>query len=87
MRQPPSLLETGGHRLLIIMATEAEYGPCLRQRIQPVITGVGPVEAAIGASGRCRIALIMPASRISCSHWALRARSGLNRAPSIRSAA
>jgi adenosylhomocysteine nucleosidase len=50
MRQPPSLLETGGHRLLIIMATEAEYGPCLRQRIQPVITGVGPVEAAIGAS-------------------------------------
>lgn len=50
MRTPPSLLVTGGHRLLIIMATEAEYGPCLRQRIQPVITGVGPVEAAIGAS-------------------------------------
>ncbi|PPD14422.1 MAG: 5'-methylthioadenosine/S-adenosylhomocysteine nucleosidase [Methylobacterium sp.] len=32
------------------MATEAEYGPHLRALIQPVITGVGPVEAAIGAT-------------------------------------
>jgi adenosylhomocysteine nucleosidase len=28
------------------MATEQEYGPELRARIQPLITGVGPVEAA-----------------------------------------
>jgi adenosylhomocysteine nucleosidase len=28
------------------MATEQEYGPELKQRIHPLITGVGPVEAA-----------------------------------------
>lgn len=49
-RAMPALLETGGLRFLVIMATEAEYGPALRQRIRPVITGVGPVEAAIGAA-------------------------------------
>jgi adenosylhomocysteine nucleosidase len=49
-RQPPVLLKVGGAKLLAIMATEAEYGPALRQRITPVITGVGPIEAAIGAA-------------------------------------
>ena len=29
-----------------VMATELEYGPELRNRISPLITGVGPVEAA-----------------------------------------
>ena len=29
------------------MATEAEYGPNLRSRFTPLITGVGPVEAAV----------------------------------------
>eukprot|EP01036_Dinobryon_divergens_P000086 gene86-101_t len=28
------------------MATELEYGPELRGRISPLITGVGPIEAA-----------------------------------------
>lgn len=32
------------------MATEAEYGSVLRTRIQPIITGVGPIEAAIGTT-------------------------------------
>lgn len=32
------------------MAAEAEYGPELRARLVPVLTGVGPVEAAIGAT-------------------------------------
>jgi len=32
--------------ILFVMATEQEYGPALRRRIQPLITGVGPVEAA-----------------------------------------
>jgi len=49
-RAMPSLLETGGRRFLVIMATEAEYGPALRRRLTPVITGVGPVEAAIGTA-------------------------------------
>ena len=49
-RAMPPLLETGGRRFLVIMATEAEYGPALRRRLIPVITGVGPVEAAIGTA-------------------------------------
>ncbi|MFY9351938.1 MAG: 5'-methylthioadenosine/S-adenosylhomocysteine nucleosidase [Sphingobium sp.] len=37
----------GGKRLLFIMAVEAEYGPHLRARFTPLLTGVGPVEAAL----------------------------------------
>src|SRR5262245_61573210 len=33
------------------MAAEAEYGPSLQRRIQPLMTGVGPVEAAVVMSG------------------------------------
>lgn len=32
------------------MAAEPEYGPSLRARIRPLITGVGPVEAAAGVA-------------------------------------
>lgn len=47
-RAKPPLLRKGLHTYLVVMATEAEYGPALRARLTPVITGVGPVEAAIG---------------------------------------
>ncbi|KQM85320.1 5'-methylthioadenosine nucleosidase [Sphingomonas sp. Leaf23] len=40
----------GGRRVLFIMATGHEYGPCLAERFVPVITGVGPVEAAVGTA-------------------------------------
>ncbi len=33
--------------ILYVMAAEAEYGPALRARITPLMTGVGPVEAAV----------------------------------------
>lgn len=33
--------------LLYVMAVDAEYGPHLRTRISPIMTGVGPVEAAV----------------------------------------
>ncbi|RCW83873.1 5'-methylthioadenosine/S-adenosylhomocysteine nucleosidase [Paracoccus lutimaris] len=36
-----------GRRVLFVMAVEAEYGAALRARIQPLMTGVGPVEAAV----------------------------------------
>lgn len=36
--------------MLFVMATDAEYGPQLRARIRPLITGVGPVEAAVGTA-------------------------------------
>jgi adenosylhomocysteine nucleosidase len=50
MRLAPPLLTAGTARLLVVMATEAEYGPALRTRAKPVITGVGPIEAAIGTA-------------------------------------
>lgn len=37
----------GGVPVLFVMAHELEYGPALRARIRPVMTGVGPVEAAV----------------------------------------
>lgn len=37
-------------RILYIMAVDNEYGPALRARIKPLMTGVGPVEAAIAVS-------------------------------------
>lgn len=39
----------GGLAVLFVMATEHEYGPHLKTRIDPLITGVGPVEAAASA--------------------------------------
>jgi len=36
--------------ILHVMATELEYGPALRSRITPLVTGIGPVEAALGVA-------------------------------------
>lgn len=41
------LKAVSGKTILFVMAAEAEYGPFLRTRIDPLMTGVGPVEAAI----------------------------------------
>lgn len=41
------VLSIGGHPVLFVMATAQEYGPHLKSRIDPLITGVGPVEAAV----------------------------------------
>jgi adenosylhomocysteine nucleosidase len=35
---------------LCVMAAELEYGPALKARIRPLITGVGPVEAAVATT-------------------------------------
>lgn len=43
----PPIERIGGRRLLFVMAAEAEYGPHLRARFTPLMTGVGPVEAAM----------------------------------------
>lgn len=39
-----------GRRVLFVMAARAEYGPALQSRIRPLITGVGPVEAAVATA-------------------------------------
>lgn len=36
-----------GRRVLFVMAAESEYGPHLKARFRPLMTGVGPVEAAV----------------------------------------
>ena len=41
------IVEFGGRRVLFAMAVDLEYGPALQARIRPLLTGVGPVEAAI----------------------------------------
>lgn len=45
-----SLTRLGPKTALCVMAAEPEYGPALRARIRPLITGVGPVEAAAGVA-------------------------------------
>lgn len=37
----------GGRRILFVKATEQEYRSALRERIRPLIVGVGPVEAGV----------------------------------------
>ena len=39
--------QAGGRSVLFVMAVDAEYGEHLRARITPLMTGVGPVEAAV----------------------------------------
>jgi adenosylhomocysteine nucleosidase len=48
--------------VLFVMATEQEYGDHLRKRIRPLITGVGPVEAA-AATAAALAALAHASSR------------------------
>lgn len=43
----PLPADIAGRKVLFVMAAEAEYGPHLRARFTPLMTGVGPVEAAV----------------------------------------
>ena len=47
---PWPVVRIGGRRVAFTMATTHEYGPALRRRIVPLISGVGPIEAAIAVS-------------------------------------
>ncbi|MDS9466766.1 5'-methylthioadenosine/S-adenosylhomocysteine nucleosidase [Paracoccus sp. MBLB3053] len=47
MNALPAVDRVSGHDVLFVMAVDAEYGPRLRRRISPLMTGVGPVEAAV----------------------------------------
>ncbi len=41
------LKTVAGRNILYVMALDPEYGPCLKARITPLMTGVGPIEAAV----------------------------------------
>jgi adenosylhomocysteine nucleosidase len=45
-----ALQQYGSLSVLCVMAAPAEYGPALQARIRPLITGIGPVEAAVALS-------------------------------------
>jgi adenosylhomocysteine nucleosidase len=51
----PPLTRLGRSNVLFVMAAEQEYGPHLRARFQPLMTGVGPVEAGIVTGGALAI--------------------------------
>jgi len=46
-----TLKTVGARQVLYVMAAEPEYGPHLKNRFEPLITGVGPVEAAVAVAG------------------------------------
>lgn len=46
----PRIDDVAGKRILYVMAAPAEYGPELAARIVPLMTGIGPVEAAIATT-------------------------------------
>jgi len=57
------LVRSGSRRVLFVMAAEAEYGPHLRRLFTPLLTGVGPVEAAVAtavALSRFQVAGTLP---------------------------
>ncbi|CVI56574.1 5'-methylthioadenosine/S-adenosylhomocysteine nucleosidase [Agrobacterium leguminum] len=45
------LLHVADKSVLFVMAASPEYGPHLQARIAPLMTGIGPVEAAIAVTG------------------------------------
>ncbi len=46
------LKSVAGRSLLFVMAVQTEYGDHLQKRIDPLFTGVGPVEAAIAVASK-----------------------------------
>lgn len=50
------LTPIAGRQVLFTMAADAEYGPALRKRIKPLMTGVGPVESAIATARALTVA-------------------------------
>jgi adenosylhomocysteine nucleosidase len=44
------LKKIGNRSVLFVMAADQEYGACLKTRFVPLVTGVGPVEAAVQLS-------------------------------------
>ncbi|WP_421759990.1 5'-methylthioadenosine/S-adenosylhomocysteine nucleosidase [Devosia sp.] len=79
----------GAPEILYVMAVANEYGPHLRSRITPLMTGVGPVEAAIAVTQRLSqlsAAAQMPAIVVSLGSAgsAVLEQTGIYQATSVR---
>lgn len=55
----------GGIPVLFVMAATPEYGPALRARIAPLMTGIGPIEAAIQLTAALSAMESLPALIVS----------------------
>lgn len=55
-----ALLSVADMTILYVMAAPAEYGPHLRCRITPLMTGIGPVEAAVAVTRALATASVRP---------------------------
>ena len=71
--------------ILYVMAAQAEYGPHLQARINPLITGVGPVEAAIAVTRALAEARPLPLLVVSLGSAGSRtlAQCGIYQATSV----
>lgn len=56
------LATLAGRKVLFVMAADAEYGPHLKRRFRPLMTGVGPVEAGVALSAE--LALMKAENRL-----------------------
>lgn len=45
-----TMTSLAGKHVLFVMAADAEYGPHLKRRFAPLMTGVGPVEAGVAVA-------------------------------------
>ncbi len=52
--------QIAGQPVLFVMAAAAEYGPALRARITPLITGIGPVEGAVQLTAALAAMAVLP---------------------------
>jgi adenosylhomocysteine nucleosidase len=50
VKPSPPVETIAGRRVLFVMAVDAEYGPALKARFTPLMTGVGPIEAAVSVT-------------------------------------
>lgn len=63
--KPPGHASFAFMTILYVMAAQAEYGPHLRARIDPLMTGVGPVEAAVAVTRALALAATLPSLVVS----------------------
>ena len=83
-----SVKKVADRSVLYVMAADAEYGPHLRQRIAPLMTGVGPVEAGVvlgAALARLKIADALPSLVVSLGSAGSRSleQTGIYQASSV----
>ena len=63
--KPPGHASFAHMTILYVMAAPAEYGPFLKAKINPLMTGIGPVEAAVAVTRALAQAEALPSLVVS----------------------